>query len=125
MPAQGTEYVLLLRKTSDSETSLPAEDADLLFDEAESNYSGYSRSVILQAVVVARLTELWTEAAKHVTYQTNELRESLSDIAKALEKRLDKAEAKMEELLNLEKGVALRTAVMKPVPTRRKTYPNG
>lgn len=125
MPAQGTEAQLVRRKTSDSDSTFPDTDVDLLFNEAETNYSGYSRQVITQAVVVSRLEELWTESTKHVTYQSNELRENLSDIAKNLKDRIDAAKAKLDELIKLEKGVALQTAVMKKIPSRIKRYPNG
>jgi ElaB/YqjD/DUF883 family membrane-anchored ribosome-binding protein len=125
MPAQGTEAELVRRKTTDSETSFPDEAIDLLFDEAETKYTGYSRQVIFQSVVVERLEEIWTESTKHVTYQSNELRENLSDTAKNLKDRIEAAKTKLDELIKSEKGVALRTAVMKRVPTRIKGYPNG
>jgi hypothetical protein len=125
MPSQGTEAERVRRRTSDNTTTFPDEDVDLLFDQAEEDYAGYSRKVFFQAVVVTRLSELVVSASKAVTYQLNETRENLSDIAKILKDLLEDEQKKLDELLDLEKGVALRTAVMKPVPTRRKTYPNG
>jgi hypothetical protein len=123
MPAQGTEYQLLLRKTRDNEETLPSEEADLLFDEAESDYPNYSRKLILQAVVVARLTELVAENSKNVTYQLNELRENLSDTAKILLDLLKKAEAKLDLLLSEEKPVAAAMGNIRRVPTQWRDTP--
>jgi hypothetical protein len=125
MPTTSTEKKLLRRKTNDSLTSFPDEDIDLLFEEAETTYSTYSREVQLQAVVVARIDELWTASMTQVTYQQNETRENLSDIAKNLKEKLALAKAKLDELIADSKPVALRTAVMKKIPTRIKGYPNG
>lgn len=125
MPATITEKQLLRRKTSDTSATLTDPDIDLLFDEAEVDYSGYSRDVIFWAVVLARREELWMASAREVTYQQNETRENLSDIAKHLKELADAARKKLEELVALEKPVALRTAVMKKIPTRIKGYPNG
>ena len=125
MPAQGSEAALLRRKSGDSVTSLPDEDLDMLFEQAETDYVDYSRKVIFQAVLVERKRELLAVARKAVTYQLNETRENLSDIAKGLAEDLEKEEAKLAELISLEKPVALRTAVMKRIPTRIKGYPNG
>jgi hypothetical protein len=125
MPTTSTEKKLLRRKTNDSLTSFPDEGIDLLFEEAETNYSAYSREVQLQAVVVARIDELWTASMTQVTYQQNETRENLSDIAKNLKEKLTLAKAKLDELIADSKPVALRTAVMKKIPTRIKGYPNG
>ena len=116
---------MLRRKTNDSLTSFPDEDVDLLFAEAESTYSTYSREVQLQAVVVTRIEELWTASMTQVTYQQNETRENLSDIAKALKEKLELAKKKLDELIADSKPVALRTALMKKIPTRVKGYPNG
>jgi hypothetical protein len=116
---------LLRRKTNDSLTSFPDADVDLLFEEAAANYSDYSREVQLQAVVVARIDELWTASMTQVTYQQNETRENLSDIAKNLKEKLTLAKAKLDELIADSKPVALRTAVMKKIPSRIKGYPNG
>lgn len=123
MPSQGTEYALLIRKTGDTETTFPSEDADLLFDEAESDYADYSRKVIFNAVVVARLTELWTASTKQVTYQLNETRFNLSDIAKALKDRLDSAQAKLDDLLALEKPLAVGMGTIRKVPTKWREVP--
>jgi hypothetical protein len=125
MPAQDNEATLVRYKTTDNETSFPDDVVNLLFDEAEVTYAGYSRTVIVQAVVISRLEAIWTESTKHVTYQANELRENLSDTAKNLKDRIEAAKAKLDELIGREKGIALRTAVPKRVPTRIKGYPNG
>jgi acyl-CoA reductase-like NAD-dependent aldehyde dehydrogenase len=125
MPAQGTEAQLVRRATGDNETSFPNDDVDLLFDKAESDYSGYSRKVIFQAVLVYRLRELTTSAAKRADYKLNETEEKRSQTAKALMELFEDAKEDLEELLKLEKGVALRTAVMKKIPSRIKGYPNG
>lgn len=125
MPAQGTEAQRVRRRTSDTDTTFPTDDVNLLFDQAEEDYAAYSRRVIFQAVVIARLKELVIAASKSVTYQLNETRENLSDIAKILAEQLKEEEAALDELISLEKPVALRTAVMKRVPSRIKGYPNG
>jgi len=125
MPITSTEAKLIRRKTADTATSFPDEDVDLLFDDAESIYSDYSRDVILQAVLVARLEELWTASISSVSYKENESSENLSDIAKMLEKRKQDAETRLKELISKETPVALRTAVMKRIPTRSRTFPDG
>ena len=113
------------RKTNDSLTSFPDADIDLLFADAESTYSAYSHEVQLQVVVVTRIEELWTASMTSVTYQQNETRENLSDIAKNLKEKLALAKAKLDELISNATPIALRTAVMKKIPTRIKDYPNG
>jgi hypothetical protein len=123
MPAQGNEATLIRRKTGDTSASFSDADIDLLFDEAESSYSGYSRSVIFQAVVVARLEELWTAALVQVTYKQNEASENLSDIAKALEKRFRQASAKLDNLIASEKAPAVGFASIRYFPTRDKDVP--
>jgi hypothetical protein len=125
MATTDTEKQILRRKTGDSLTSFPDEDVDLLFADAEDEYSAYTRKVQLQAVVVRRIDELWTAAMRQVTYQQNETRENLSDIAKNLKAKLDDERKKLDEMIENSKPVALRTAVMKKIPTRIKGYPNG
>lgn len=125
MPTTDTEQSLLWRKTGDTIASLPVDAIDLLFADAEEEYAAYSRRVQLQAVVVNRIDELWLSAAREVTYKQNETSESLSDIAKQLKAKLDREQTKLDDMVAAEKPVALRTAVMKKIPTRIKGYPNG
>src|SRR5688572_13343921 len=124
MATTDLEKKLLRRKTDDSLTSFPDEDVDLLFASAEETYSAYSREVQLQSVVVTRIDELWTAAMRDVTYKQNETSENLSDIAKNLKAKLDREQEKLDDLIAKSKPVALRTAVMKKIPTRIKGYPN-
>lgn len=125
MPTTDTEKKLLRRETGDSLTSFPDADVDLLFSKAETEYATYSHPVQVQAVAVYRIEELLTASIPDVTYQQNETREQRSDIAKGLESKLARAQKKLEELIAKETPVALRTAVMKKIPTRIKGYPNG
>lgn len=125
MPAQGNEAELLRRKTADNESTLTDEAIELLFDEAESDYVGYDRKVVFQAVVIARLDELYTASIRKVTYKKGETTENLSDMAKAFANKLADAKKKLDDLIVSTSLPALRTAVMKPIPSRRKSYPNG
>jgi acyl-CoA reductase-like NAD-dependent aldehyde dehydrogenase len=125
MPAQGTEAQRIRRKTADSEASFPGADVDLLFDQAEEDYADYSRKVIFQSVVVSRLKELGAAASKRADYKLNETEEKRNQTFKALMDLIEDAEKELEELIGKEKGVALRTAVMKRIPSRIKGYPNG
>ena len=72
-----------------------------------------------------RIDELLTASIPDVTYQQNETRENRTDIQKGLEGKLVRAQKRLDELLAVEKPIALRTAVMKVIPTRIKGYPNG
>ena len=125
MVATSSEIALIQRRTGDTAASLGDADVQLLWSEAESNYADYSRDVWKQAVIVARREELWMAASAQVTYKQNEASENLSDIAKQLKQLYDDAKKKLDDLIASEKPVALRTAVMKRIPTRRKTYPSG
>ena len=125
MPTTDTEKKLLRREKGDSLTSFPDEDVDLLFSKAETEYSVYSHQVQLQAVAMYRIDELLTASIPDVTYQQNETRENRTDIQKGLEGKLVRAQKRLDELLAVEKPIALRTAVMKVIPTRIKGYPNG
>jgi hypothetical protein len=115
----------LRRKTNDSSTSFPDEDVDLLFASAEDEYGTYSRSVQLQAVVVMRIDELWTASMTQVTYQQNETRENLSDIAKNLEKKLELAKAKLDELISKGSSPAVIIAAARRVPNRNRELPRS
>jgi hypothetical protein len=123
MPSQGNEIILLRRRTSDTEDSLPDEIAEILIDEAEAEYPGYSRTLILQAAIVARLSELVVAASKAVTYQLNETRVNRSDTAKVLMEMLEKAQAKLDTLLKDEKPLAVGMGVIRRVPTQWKDTP--
>jgi arginine deiminase len=123
MPSQGNELIILRRRTSDTEDSLPDEDAEILFDEAETEHPNYSRTLILQAVIVARLEELVVAASKAVTYQLNEARFNRSDTMDMLEKMLKKHQAKLDQLLKDEKPVAAAMGVIRRVPTQWKDTP--
>ena len=125
MPTTLTEQKLLRRKTGDTQTSFPDEDVDLLFADIADEYSAYSRRVQLQAVVVARVGELYTASIREVTYQQNETRENLSDIAKALEKKLAREQAKLDDMMLGETYPPVSIGKMKRVPTYIKRYPNS
>lgn len=123
MPAVDNEAKLIRRKTGDVPASFGDTDINLLFDEAESSYSGYSRKVIFQAVIVARLEELWTASLSLVTNKQNEASENLSDIPKALEKRFKHAESKLSNMIDSEKTPAVAFVHIRRVPSSQKDVP--
>lgn len=125
MAATNDEITLILRRTGDTSASFGNESVQLLWSEAESKYAGYSRDVWKQAVIVARREELWMAAASLITYKQNEASENLSDMPKMLKQLYEDAKGKLDELISGEKPIALRSAVMKCVPTRKKSYPSG
>lgn len=116
---------MLRRRTNDSLTSFPDEDVDLLFEDAESKYSAYSREAQLQTVVVTRIEELWTASITQVTYKQNETSENLSDIAKNLKAKLDMARKKLDEVIYSEQSPAVAIATLRKVPSYKKEYPRS
>jgi hypothetical protein len=125
MPAQGNEARMLRRKTSDTATSLPDDDIELIFEEVEAKYSDYltNRPVILQAAIVSRLKELVVAASKSVTYQLNETRINRSDTAKVLQDSLDDAQKELDTLLADVKPIAVGMGNIRRVPTQWKDTP--
>lgn len=106
-------------------TSFPDDDIDLLFEDIESEYSAYSHAVHLQVLVVRRTEELWTSSLREVTYQQNETRENLSDIAKGLKDKLEKAQKKLDDLLAAEALPAVAIGTLRKIPATRKEYPRS
>ena len=125
MPALPSEAELIRFKTGRDESNLTNEIIDILFDEAEVTYASYSRKVVKQAVVVEVYRNLVASNREDVTYKQNETSENMSDISKGYAQDLAQAEEKLTQLIEGEKPVALRTAVMKKVPSRNRSFPNG
>lgn len=110
-------------KTGDDDTSLPNDIIDLLFEEAEEEYPGKTRKVIIQAVNVLRRENLLMQACKNVTYRQNEATENLSDIAKGMAADLEKERAKLDEMVKDEDGPIGYVGAIRKVPTRRREEP--
>lgn len=125
MPAQSGEAEFVRLETTDTEDSLPGDAIDPMFDKAEVDYDGYSREVIVQAVVVMRLRQLWLVASREVTYKQNETSENLSDMAKNLKPIFDDAKKKLDELVAKEKAPAVAFGKLRKIPKPRREYPRS
>lgn len=99
------------------------DEIDDLWDLMAEEYSG--NVLIRQAVVASLLGARWSSAVEEVTYALNEERESLSDKAKALEKRYAEAKKRLAELEEDGAGSAARIGRGKVVPSRRKEWPDA
>lgn len=120
-----TEQQRIRRKTGDTTTSFPDEDMDLVFVEASEVYASYTRPVWVQAVVVMRLRELWLVASRSVTYQQNETREQLSDMAKNLKALWEAEKERLDDLIDAQKPPAVAIGRIRRVPTRTREEPRS
>lgn len=125
MPASTDEKNFFRRKLDGSETSMPNDYIDDLFDEIESMYSGYSRDVIKQAALISGIDDLIIKATKLTDYTQNQSSEKRSQVIAALERVRARYQAKLDELLAKETGPAVRWGGMVKVPSRRREYPDA
>ncbi len=107
------------------EAAYPDAAINELFDELELVYAGSARTVIIAAAQYEIAQMLWIRASKRVSYTRGPARESLSDMAKALEKvaRLKKVE--LEEQIGMDELPAVRWGRTLTVPTVLVEYPDN
>lgn len=125
MPATTDEQSYFRRKLDGTETSMPDEYIDELFDEVEAVYSGYSRTVIVQAALISGMDDLIIKATKLTDYTQNQSSEKRSQVIAALERVRARYVAKLDELVKKEQGPAVRWGGMVKVPRRRREYPDA
>lgn len=102
--ATASEITMLRNALQGNETSMPDAHIEALFDEAELLYPNNSRRVQYLYARYAGAVRLMTAAAKHVTYQQNERRESLSDMTKNLKATVDQYKKEFDDALSDDGG---------------------
>lgn len=107
------------------ETALPDQIAKDQIERAEAKYTSHTREIQLQYAKVLILSALLIAARKRVTYQQNDQRENLSDIAKGLEADLQREQRRLDMLVADEEMPPVAWGRLSPVPSRKKEYPNA
>lgn len=124
MAATAAEASVLRNKFGLTETSLTDDDIAEIFTDVEDEYSSYGRRVQLAAAYLAVAEQLRNAAAAKVSYAEGDMRESLSDMFKALDKMVDDYEKKLEKAKNSDTAPN-RIMQPKEIPSRVKSYPDS
>lgn len=124
MSATTTEKTRFRRKLDGNATSLPDDYIDAVFDEAEEDYAGYDRAVIVKHALVLGVDDLIVKASKLTDYDQNQSSEKRSQIVKALRELRKSFVADREQaIIDTEQQTGVRFGKMKRKPTRQKGYP--
>lgn len=113
----------LRRDTGTTETSLPDEDIQDIFDEAGEKYSDSATAASFARVLV--IQSLLSNAAKLHSYKANESSENLSDVFKNLQALLKVWEGKVSDAITDAAGSsgAARFGGLRRKPAKVREYP--
>lgn len=125
MTATTTEKTRFRYEFDGDATTMPDAWVDVIFTEAEEEYEGYDRRVIVAAAYVIAVRQLYNRAAKKVDYQQNSAQEKLSQLAKAFDQMRKNYEARLAEVISATSGSSVRVLRGKVKPTRRQEYPDS
>ena len=125
MPASDSEKARFRRKLGGDITSMPDEYIDDVFDEVEADYAGSSRAVIVAATYVEGLNDLIVQASKDVDYTEGDASQKNSQKRKGLESARDEYKSKLADLIEAEKGPAIRWGSTRKAPPRSVEYPDA
>lgn len=118
------EYGRFRRSLSGSETSMPDEYIDTVFADAESDYDGSVRKVIVLAAILQGARELRAAAVRYTDYTQNQTKESLSQIFKHLDSLVTDFKQQLEEASAKDTLPSVMWGRGKNVPTRIREYPD-
>lgn len=125
MAASTAEKTRFRRKLDGTETTMPDTYIDDVFDEAESDYSGYTRKVIVAAAYVLCIKDMKARASKLTDYDQNDSSEKRSQLLKNLDNLLKDYEGELAVLLESETVSPAFFGVSKVKPSRLKEYPDA
>jgi len=104
MSLTATELAQIRTRANGTSSSMDDDYLNTIFDEVSADYSDYSQSVKVQAVIVQVWEDLLTRAVTQIDYTEGEASEKRSRIFDNIERMLKKAEAKLNELTSTEDG---------------------
>ena len=108
----------------DDTTSMPDDEVDEYYDEAEEKYPDNTDSADAAAHIIY-FEGLFADAAKLATYKKNQTTENVSDIFTHIQILLDRWDKKLAYYVNLSAGAesSVRSGKTTQIPRRRKEYP--
>lgn len=124
MPATSSEKTLFRTRLGGNATAMPDAYVDAIFDEAETDYAGYSRSVQVNAALYIGAQDLLANAAAQVDYDANESSEKRSQRFKHLESLVKLRRQLLDEAL-ADTTSGVYGGVIRPIPTRKRDYPGA
>jgi gas vesicle protein len=125
MAVTQTQIDRLRRDTGTDETSLPDEDIQDIFDEADEKYTDTATAAAYTRVLT--IQSLLASSARLATYRQNESSENLSDIFKHLKELLKVWEEKTDDAITAAAGSsgAARFGSVRRKPATIREYPGS